>query len=443
MSIVDILHSQYNYDLLALLWKLSLCNKEGQCIRDSINEILPNFKQVIEDYDEEGFYSTRGTVNKKLHYFIARKDIPRIKLAIAAFPDATLNMFIHHSALKTCNPIIARLCKVPIEKYTHYLYSQAAKRGHLPWWNIGRDDSLDSLLEGNTPVLDLDHLDVALIIALYTFNKPALVQLFEYRIESVLCKYHVDIVCMKHGMELLEWLNENYGITPNQCGLAKAAMKGNIKLLQRWVEILPNHIINEAIISGSLELVIWLHSKGFYLTFNIVSHTIERGHLHILKWIHTQGIPVTQMAIKRAMQRNRADIFIWLCEQGIVPKIVRSYNTQILNYSVEHEFNIDFEYIEHSPMNGTDEGLKWLISKGHTLPNNIIKYVISSGDTSMLQWAVDYGFSINEDDWISAVKNRDLSTLQWAHKRGYKFPSTITNHCYNNIVNDWLKSVGY
>jgi hypothetical protein len=74
--------------------------------------------------------------------------------------------------------------------------------------------------------------------------------------------------------------------------------------------------ITDAASSGSLELVKWLHTKGYVVGGETMGRAAWSGNLDLCKWVADQGVLPTQDAMRSAVFGGHVHVLEWLVTQG-------------------------------------------------------------------------------------------------------------------------------
>jgi hypothetical protein len=186
------------------------------------------------------------------------------------------------------------------------------------------------------------------------------------------------------------YLHGSRDINNNYCKYA--CISGNIKQLQFGLEkemVLPDEIINLAIINDHMECLKLLHEYGHPVNSDTFKIACQHGHLKSLQYLHNVGCPA----------HDKATLFV--SEKG---------HRQCLKFLVENEYPIHPDTCHHAYKNGHLKCLRyayrrdcpWLLCKSLIeecySDNTYSTYTVFNRKVECFKYALEIG-----NTWILAI----------------------------------------
>jgi len=216
-----------------------------------------------------------------------------------------------------------------------------------------------------------------------------------YSTYKLLWKYS----CQLGNLRVLRWLKRKKEVPPPNIAywaISYDQLEVFNWILRNKIKCEIENVVDVAISSGHLHLVIWLYKNNYDIT-NSMHCAIENGHLNIVIWLYEKGIELPNNAIDIA--NGHLDLIIWLYEKGCIFTIDTLKNAIRKNHLHVVQWIYSFGDIEHS-LHIIDVAAEY----GHL---EIVKYLDSIGKIC------------TEHAMNSAIRKGYLEIVKWLHSNKY------------------------
>lgn len=202
--------------------------------------------------------------------------------------------------------------------------------------------------------------------------------------------------------------------------LAMVAGKGNLNLLCYMLSCNPENdyadesfILEEAILSGNLELVQYLHMIGFR-SIKACDKAAAYGHLHILRFFYSL----------RSTEKD----------ERFTPSISAHQEAALYGYlhisQWLHEIKIPWdETVSTAAAEGGHlKSVQWLIDNGCPYDDGIVDSAAQGGHFGMLKWALMRGYPSSFDACFHVGIRGDLDMLIYLREHGCPWNANMCAH---------------
>ena len=130
-------------------------------------------------------------------------------------------------------------------------------------------------------------------------------------------------------------------------GCLPIALHNGRQLFVEWVlaDVEPDgdgQFIVDAAVSGSLELVKWLHSKGHAVGESTLTNAAASGNVDLCKWVASRGLVPTVRAMEAAATRGHLQVLEWLltrgcmCTSEVLRRAVHMARVPVVAWCLDH-----------------------------------------------------------------------------------------------------------
>jgi|SRR5579872_2941620 len=164
-----------------------------------------------------------------------------------------------------------------------------------------------------------------------------------------------------------------------------------------------NHILkklecHEIAAEGLLEILKWVRSEGYDSNSIVYKMTTAIGFIDTPLWIKSfSRLPWDSRTCKNAVMNGHLEILKWIISEGC------KVNNDIMECAVQY---------------GQLEILEWVRSLGCNMDVWVCSYAAMYGQLEVLKWARSHGFSWNMLVAHGAAQNDHLELLKWARDNG-------------------------
>lgn len=249
-------------------------------------------------------------------------------------------------------------------------------------------------------------------------------------------------------LDILKWLGD-YGYLQRKLQIDRSMvhfMKDDsftfneeeyLKILEHIVNInlyIPagSTTFNKLVQFGSIKLLEWLISIGFYFSLNAFYYAAKDNSIEKIEWLISHGLSVAH-----------------LCSE-----VARAGNLEILKWAIErgYGYTISTETLNYAFKSNNKELIEWLINEKKikiTSYTNVIAY----RDLEILEWAKAENVHFNPNNLSEALSTGDLNIIKWVIENGCRteeillinalntYMATINTEMLSKDMNDYLISL--
>ncbi|KAI9916846.1 hypothetical protein PsorP6_018094 [Peronosclerospora sorghi] len=161
-------------------------------------------------------------------------------------------------------------------------------------------------------------------------------------------------VARRGHLNVLQWLHDHdYPVHCRRFHAVRGAVRGGHQRILEWMErtfpalVRQRHRIrvDGAASLGNLELIQWLHSRGYRLTTHVMDDAAARGHLAVVSWLHENvaNIRCTVAAMDRAAANGHLGVVQFLhahrtegCTSVAMDEAARSGHLDVVQFLYTH-----------------------------------------------------------------------------------------------------------
>lgn len=186
----------------------------------------------------------------------------------------------------------------------------------------------------------------------------------------------------------------------SQDDLYDAAMYGNLRAVQ-WICTnfdqnnlsLDEYVMNCAIRSGNLELVHWLLQQVCPTNYETFRAALETKNLELVKLLHdTFDYELDEFAFQDAIWSGSTEIIQWMLDSGcewyedLFSDAIQTGNLQVVKYLYDKGLQTDPEGYYFAANATTPEMLQYLTSKGYVPGEDEYKLAAMHSQIAVLDW---------------------------------------------------------
>jgi hypothetical protein len=238
--------------------------------------------------------------------------------------------------------------------------------------------------------------------------------------------------CTAASVEHLQWkLTE--GMPHTKETTTKAAADGLLDVLITARAVgLPFDESDAAVAAaktGHMEVLQWLHTRGFPWNEHVCGAAAHGGHLDVLQWLCAMGCPWGADTCKQAANGGHVNVLEWLYEQEEA-RNCPLHDGMFLTATFGGHINV----------------LEWLNARGcpwHAEAWGVATYI---GNLHVLKWMHAQGCPFHKDACFMAANSGDLHILQWLHANGCPwdvYTADIAMRCRHFGVMTYMHEHGF
>jgi hypothetical protein len=231
------------------------------------------------------------------------------------------------------------------------------------------------------------------------------------RLQATLTILHPYAIVSKHRtLNTLKWLYDVVGHRPRD------STSTNVTML-----------------TGNIDIVKWMHSKGFPFDEGTFRAAVYLGDMSVLKWLLSVSCPRNESVFAVAAEKGDLEIMMWMRKKG---------------------FNWDESACEGAAKKGHFKELMWLRESGCPWDDMTSYACLRSGSVEMLRWVMDNGCPHNLDALVVDSKSfgsskemqkflaeRKTTKISEAHKEEIDTGFRCLEDMFEDMVdilNDWF-----
>jgi hypothetical protein len=211
--------------------------------------------------------------------------------------------------------------------------------------------------------------------------------------------------------------------------------------------------------SGSLELVKWLHAKGYPVGGKAMRNAASSGNVALCKWVLGHGIGPTQRAMEVAVERGHVEVLEWLsalgcsCTSDVLRHAVGTGGVPVVAWCLDHH--------THPP----DAGDLLALSCKNKQGSDVFEYLadqrgFQSSPTEVMQVVAEprhwheracfdaailvkrYGTPLSSDYLPQSILHEDLDRLRFSLSQGQRpwarWYASLINNADPTLLNEVL-----
>lgn len=190
------------------------------------------------------------------------------------------------------------------------------------------------------------------------------------------------------------------------------------------------------------EILKWLIELGMEPSSTAINAAIEAGHpIEMLDWLYERGFPISDSATYFAARRG-LNVIQWIRERNgawhhmVYDAASAIGSVEILDYLSSQ--NAPLVNMDHVPIDGNLEVIKWWYSKGYPLDESAYECVT---DIDILEWLHQQSCPKPKCGDEVVYYHGNIKALQWLHRHGISFTQSALRTAFirkHFDVVDWL-----
>ncbi len=279
------------------------------------------------------------------------------------------------------------------------------------------------------------------------------IKYFEYPIDYCVEKFTLELCNDSYFNKISElYLNPQNDIIVKaltiyrQIELLELAMENGCELFKQiddydnYVDYLENNnSCAHAVISGNIEMLIFVRLHGCQWDSNIFLLAARCNHLHMLKFLEKYGCEEDDIATLFCAINGNIEMMNWLIENDFEINIeccqTAAYHGHLdmLKLLKNSDCYWDDYACQFSANNGQLECLEWLIDNGCPLNvSNVYYFSANNNHVHIIKWMRSKGYLWDKEICVGAIEGNHLELLKWLIKEGCKLDINIYNAAIKN-----------
>ena len=207
----------------------------------------------------------------------------------------------------------------------------------------------------------------------------------------------------------------------------QAILKNHLECLKHLCNTDPHHYyeyIRIAAKMNRLDMVRYLHSKGYPWDVYTSQQAVQSGHLEILKYLHENNCPVDDMICDVAAREGHVEIIQYLhqlhfpWDEVCCQEAAKKGHLHVLRYLHENGCPFDEMTFIHAAQAGSLELIEYLHNHGCSWGKSACQGAIDFGHLDVLKYLHKHVRLNNPLFCITAATNGHMHILHYLHESG-------------------------
>jgi len=235
-------------------------------------------------------------------------------------------------------------------------------------------------------------------------------------------------------LEMLQWLRAK-GCPWDSTTCERAAQQGRLCVLE-WARAQGcpwnwgSSVCCRAAKAGHLHVIKWARDNRCLWSPQICAAAAGAGHLAVLQWARANGCPWNEETCAHAARNGHLHVLQWLrandCEWGIdtCREAARNGHLEVLQWARANGCPWDGNVMAYAAKEGHVAILEWAHANGCP-KSDVCHHAAMGGRLDVLKWAVTKGFALGEDLHLTAAQGVHLTVLEWLRANDCPMPKGV------------------